>query len=135
MLDSLRLAEEMVAYYERFADELACEPWIAGMQAAQEWRRLITSDSVSQQEVFDLLTTAKSNQFNGTGWCFMARWVYDWARGAGHDVPPREEFFFPREEYFADQLHQSVSRERPWFRRALRGIHTWLTKFRFWPPA
>ena len=135
MLDSLRLAEENVAYYEHLADELACEPWIAGLQAAQEWRRLITSDSVSQHEVFALLTTAKPNQLNGTGWYLMAECIYDWAIEAGHDVPPREEFFAPREEYFARQARFRASLKRSWFRRALGGVHTWFRKFRFWPPA
>jgi len=92
-VDAKRHAEEWVAYYGTPDTQCAEDWWIRGLETARAWLRLATCDSASQQEVSSLLATAKANQRKGSGWYFMARSIYSWAKEVGHDVPPPEDFF------------------------------------------
>lgn len=86
-------AEMSIKYFRRLASQSDPEVWERGLDAAQEWLRLIDAVSVSPTEVSAFIGVIHANRYRTSGWYDLALGVYHWARTNGFSVPPPEDFW------------------------------------------
>jgi hypothetical protein len=86
-------AEMSIKYFRRLAHESGREVWKHGLDAAQEWLRLIDASSVSSTEVLAFIGVIHANRYRTSGWYDLALGAYHWASTNGFPVPPPEDFW------------------------------------------
>lgn len=96
-LEAREHAEWLVRYFGRLARETGEEVWQYGLEASQEWRRLINAPSAGTAEVLALVGVVRTNRTRSSGWYDLSLAVYSWAYSNGFPVPEPEEFHHTEE--------------------------------------
>jgi hypothetical protein len=95
-MESKEHALQLIKYFERIASQNENENrevWLKGFNTAQEWVRLIDSESVSQVEVSRFMGVVHANRYRTSAWHDLALGTYHWASTKGFELPPPDEFF------------------------------------------
>src|SRR4051812_28828545 len=93
-MESREHAENLVKYFERIIREYdGGEVWQKGLKTAQEWLRLIDSESASQVELSTFIDIVHANRYRTSGWADLASGAYHWVASKNIPISPPEIFF------------------------------------------